>query len=140
MAEKERIEEIRIFFKFNKKTFSEVLGYAYAQNYTNFLSGGSKLSMKMIRGLKEYDSRINIDWILTGQGQMLINTLNGGNNVQKIKNNDGNVTQVNDSHNNFNTKTNSTDLERENSFLKKENEHLKQMLEAKEEIIQLLKK
>lgn len=129
MSEKERVEEVRIYFKFNKKTFSEVLGYAYSQNYTSFLNGKSNISMKMIKGLKEYDPRINIDWILTGEGSMLLGDDNSDH--QKIINGDGSITQV--GHNNeFQGNNNVNSNNKEVEYLKKEIEHLKVVIDEKD--------
>jgi len=72
MTEKERIEEVRVFFKITKKEFSDVLGYSSSQSYTNYLNGSNSLSMKMVRALKKYDSRINLNWLLEGEGNMLL--------------------------------------------------------------------
>lgn len=133
MTEIERVEELRLFFKFNKKTFAEVLGYAYSQNYTSFLNGKSKISMKMIKGLKEYDPRISIDWILTGQGSMLLGSLESKD--QTIINNDGSIAQVgdfsnSDNSNNKNIKLNSNTNQIE--LLKNKIEFLEKALEDKE--------
>lgn len=136
MTDRERVEEIRFFLKFNKKTFSEVLGYTTPQSYTSYLNGSNNLSMKMIKALKKYDSRISIDWIMEGQGEMLITGANS--NSQKIINGDGNITQIAKNSNNTTNSNNSNTMEIE--YLKKENEQLKQAIKDKEEIIQLLKR
>lgn len=144
MSERERVEEVRIFFKFNKKTFAEVLGYAYSQNYTNFLGGTSNLSIKMIKGLKEYDSRIDINWILTGEGQMLLSSDNS--NHQKIINGDGNNTQVGHNsefknNNSINSNTKEVEyLKDKIEFLEKALEEKDERLKDKEELITILKK
>lgn len=134
MSEKERVEEVRIFLGFNKTKFSEILGYSTPQSYTNYLSGGNNLSLKMIKALKTYDSRISIDWLLYGQGQMIISSIHNKNS-QVVTSNKGIVSQVNDSHNKHHATT-----DNKTNLLQREVEYLKQMLEAKEEIIQLLKK
>jgi hypothetical protein len=72
MTEIERIESIRKFYKMNKKSFSEILGYSYAQNYTKYLSGDRPLSMKSIKALKDYDKSLDINWIVIGEGEMFI--------------------------------------------------------------------
>lgn len=153
MSEIDRVEAVRAFFKFNKKTFTDILGNSTSQSYTNFLNGSSKLSLRMIRGLKEYDPRINIDWVLTGQGEMFLNLSSNGNNIQKVNNNDGTVTQLNGNGNKVNSsigdssKTELEVLKGENDHLKKENKSLKkevklleQSLTDKERLIQLLEK
>jgi hypothetical protein len=144
MTDKERIEEVRFFFKKNKTEFSEILGYTTPQSYTNYLRGANNLSMKMVKALKQHDSRISIDWILEGQGQMLLKQSNGSSN-QSISNQNGIVSHVanNNNHNNNNSNNNnntSTDKEKELEYLRNENELLKKALEDKEEIIRLLKR
>lgn len=72
MNETERLEEIRFFFKKNKTDFANLLGYKYAQNYTAVLAGRTSISIKVINAIKEADERISIDWLLWGQGSMLL--------------------------------------------------------------------
>lgn len=133
MSEIERVEEIRNFLKFNKKTFTKILGNSTPQSYTNFLNGTSNLSMRMINGLIKHDPRLNINWILTGQGQMLLN--NDTSKETEILN--GEVKDVQIKYiNNKNTDSNTKEVE----YLKKEIELLKQSLKDKEELITMLKK
>ena len=136
MTEKERIESIRFHLKKNKTEFAKALGYTNPQSYTSYLGGKSGVSIKMIKSLKDYDPQISIDWILNGQGQMLLN--NDISNQQKIINGDGNITQIAKNSNNTTNSNNSNTMEIE--YLKKENEQLKQAIKDKEEIIQLLKR
>lgn len=72
MTEIERIESIRKFYKMNKKNFSEILGYSYAQNYTKYLSGDRPLSIKSIKALKSHDKKLDINWVIMGEGEMFI--------------------------------------------------------------------
>lgn len=140
MTERERVEEVRLFFRFKKKEFAELLGHAYPQNYSNYLNGKSNLSIKMLKSIKEYNSNISTDWVLYGEGKMLI----GGqsNNTQSIKNRDGTISNV--SNNGNNTTVESSDslelLQTKVEHLTKEVGHLNKMLEDKEEIIRLLKR
>lgn len=145
MPEKERIEEIRFFLKKNKTEFAKILGYKTPQSYTSYLSGKSSVSMNMIKALKEYDNRFNLNWILTGQGQMLLDLESNNNRVQNIDTNQGVITQM-DGNSNVNYKTNDTSnkdcskLEIENNHLKIEIELLKKSLTDKERLISLLEK
>ncbi|BDS10939.1 ATG16 family protein [Aureispira anguillae] len=110
MTDRERLENLRFFFKKNKTEFSKILGYTTSQSYTNYLSGSNNLSMKMVKTLKEHDPRINIDWILSGQGEMLLS--------------------------NAPQNTTTTTEQAENSrieLLKKEIQHLNEKLKDKEE-------
>ena len=52
MTERERIEVVRDYLGYNKTKFSKVLGYSTSQSYTNYLGGGSNLSLKAIKSLK----------------------------------------------------------------------------------------
>lgn len=129
MNERERVEGVRAFLKFNKKTFSEVLGYTYSQQYTKYLNGTTSLSIKAIKSLIEYDNRFNINWILTGQGEMFLNS-------PKIINGDNNNTQVgdfnnSDNSNNKNISVNSNNKEIE--YLQSKIELLEQSLKDKDE-------
>lgn len=72
MTDIERIEEIRFFFKKNKTEFSKLLGYATPQSYTNFLNGGTNVSIKMLKALKQHNPNVSIDWIMYGQGNMIL--------------------------------------------------------------------
>ncbi len=140
MTDRDRLEEIRFFLKKNKTEFSKVLGYTTPQSYTSYLNGNNNLSMKMVRALKKHDSRISIDWILEGQGQMFVG--GNSNNIQSITNKEGTISQVSNTGNN--TSTNSSNelelLKKDNIHLLKEIEHLRQSLKDKEEIIRLLKR
>ncbi|WMX17108.1 hypothetical protein [Aureispira sp. CCB-E] len=138
MTERERVEEVRSFLKFNKKTFSEILGYTTPQSYTSYLNGSNNLSMKMVRALKKYNTQISIDWILEGQGQMLIKS--STNNIQSITNKEGTINQVSNTGNNTSVSDTSEVLKVKLEHLIRENEHLRQSLEDKEEIIRLLKR
>lgn len=129
MTEKERIESVRFFLKKNKTEFAKVLGYTTPQSYTSYLSGKSSASIKMIKSLVKHDNRFNINWILFGQGQMLLN--NDISNQQKIINGDANHAQIGDNNNNTINSNNSNTKEIE--YLKKEIELLKQSLKDKDE-------
>ena len=72
MSDIERVEKIREFLKLNKKVFSEILGYSHPQSYTKYLSGSNSLSFNALTSLKEYNNDIDINWVLTGQGSMLL--------------------------------------------------------------------
>jgi len=134
MSDRERLESLRFFFKKNKTEFSKILGYSTSQSYTNYLSGSNNLSMKMVKALKEYDSRVSIDWIIEGQGEMLLNS--GNLHHQKIINGDNNNTQVgdfnnSDNSNNKNISVNSNNKEIE--YLQSKIELLEQSLKDKDE-------
>jgi len=136
MSEKERVEEIRLFLGFNKTKFSKILGYTTPQSYTNYLSGGNNLSMKMVKALKNHDSRISMDWLLEDQGQMLLNNVNS-NNEKKI-NGDGNFTQVaNNSNNTINSNnSNTTEVE----YLKGKIDDLNKVIKSQEKLIAMFEK
>ncbi|WP_052592174.1 hypothetical protein [Aureispira sp. CCB-QB1] len=144
MTERERIEEVRKFLKLKKKEFAELLGYAYSQNYTNYLNGSSNLSIKMLRAIKDHIPNINADWILSGQGTMFLNSNTSTSNNQKIINRDGHISHIaNNSHNN--NKINIPDtqdiesLKREIKSLNKIIKSQESQLNDKDEIIKLLK-
>lgn len=132
MSEKERIEEIRSYLKFNKKTFSEILGYTYPQQYTKYLNGTNSLSIKAIKALIKHNNQFNINWVLTGEGNMFIS------NAQKIINGDNNDTQIghirntsNSNNKNININSHANEIE----LLKSKIEFLEKALEDKDERI-----
>ncbi len=137
MTDRERIEHVRIFLGLNKTAFSKILGYTTPQSYTSYLSGKSGVSINMIKSLINHNPKISIDWVLKGQGQMLLNS--DISNQEKIINGDGNNTQVGhftNSDTNINTGSNNKEIE----YLKKEIELLKQSLKDKERLISVLEK
>lgn len=149
MVEKERVEEIRFFLKKNKTEFAKVLGYTTPQSYTNYQSSnGGSISIKMIRALKDYDSRISTDWILTGQGQMLLNNESSSNSKNIYG--DGNNTQIghfnnssNSDNKNISVNSNNNELEllkKENKSLNKEIKSLNRVIESQEKLISVLEK
>ncbi|BDS10834.1 hypothetical protein [Aureispira anguillae] len=72
MSERERIEKIRFYLNLNKTSFAKVLGYTTPQSYTSYLNGSNNLSMRMVKAIKKHSPDISFDWILNGQGEMLI--------------------------------------------------------------------
>ncbi|WMX12423.1 hypothetical protein [Aureispira sp. CCB-E] len=137
MTDRERIEHVRIFLGLNKTAFSKILGYTTPQSYTSYLSGKSGVSINMIKSLINHNPKISIDWVLKGQGQMLLNS--DISSQEKIINGDGNNTQVGhftNSDTNINTGSNNKEIE----YLKKEIELLKQSLKDKERLISVLEK
>lgn len=131
MSERERIEKVRNFFRFNKKTFSELLGYTRSQSYTNYLGGASNLSLKAVKLLLEYDDNINGHWILTGVGSMLLNSSTSDNS--KIINGDRNNVQV--GNNNEFRGNNHNNSDREANILTKKIELLEQRIKDKDVVI-----
>lgn len=125
MSEIERVEKVRSFLGFNKGEFSKKLKYSTPQSYTNYLTGNSNLSLRALKALKKYDSRISLDWILTGQGNMLNGELNGTGDENSISKKD---------------KSSKKELESKIALLEQEVEHLKVRLKDKEAIIELLRK
>ena len=95
----------------------------------------------MIKALIKHDPKISIDWVLKGQGQMLLSSENS--NHQKIINGDGNNTQVgnfnnSDNSNNKNISTNSNN--KKIKYLKAALKEKDERIKDKEELITMLKK
>jgi flagellar capping protein FliD len=130
MTERERVEEVRLFFRLKKKEFAELLGHAYPQNYSNYLKGKSNLSIKMLKSIKEHNSNINTDWILYGEGEMFVsnNDISGGH---KIINGDNNHAQIGDNSKSKINSNNSNTTEVE--YLKKEIKNLNKLLSSKDQ-------
>lgn len=54
----------------NRKDLAEKLGYTES-SLSQIINGKVALSDKFIKKLSKIDNRVNIDWLLTGEGQML---------------------------------------------------------------------
>jgi transcriptional regulator with XRE-family HTH domain len=71
-----RLKEIRESLSLNQKTFSEMLGIR--QNYLSRYESGEhevtdELKLQMIKVVyQNYKRRINLDWLLTGEGSMFL--------------------------------------------------------------------
>lgn len=128
MTERERIEEVRKFLKFKKKEFAELLGYAFSQNYTNYLNGSSNLSIKMLRAIKTHIPTINSDWILSGNGKMFLSDQTSPS--QKIINGDNNHAQIGDNSKNTINSNNSNTKEVE--YLKSKIDDLNKVIKTQE--------
>lgn len=120
MSENKRIESLREALGLNKKSFSEVLGYSTPQSYTNYINRNRSVSIKMLRALTEYNKLVNINWILTGEGDMFLKGTQSSSNI-----------------NTSGSSRNSTCADVES--LKDKIELLEKSLKDKEEIIRLMK-
>ena len=101
------------------------------------LRGANNLSMKMVKALKKHDSSVSVDWLLEGQGQMLLNNESSSNSKNIYG--DGNNIEVghfNELNSNSKNNVNVTEIE----LLKKENKSLNRVIESQEKLISVLEK
>jgi hypothetical protein len=129
MTEIKRLEEVRFFLKKEKNEFSTLLGYKYSQNYTSLLSGKTGISLKVINAIKKADSRISIDWLLWGQGSMLLSG---------TTNNDNKTTNGNNNQTTFNGTINHTSDQTAAMIQAQQLAHLKQRIKDKDIYIKSL--
>lgn len=69
----ERIVKIIDFLKVNPNEFAKKLGYSRSQAIYDILNGKSKPSFDFFDKLlhSEYSELFNIDWIISGEGEMI---------------------------------------------------------------------
>lgn len=69
----ERIAEILAFAGENKNSFAKKLGYDRAQTVYDVINGKSSPSFDFLRKfqMSEFSETINIEWLLTGKGNMI---------------------------------------------------------------------
>lgn len=71
MGISERLKQIRDYFNLNQNDFAESLGLKQG-SYSDIERGRRKgLSQAIIEGIAKSYNQINIDWLLTGEGEML---------------------------------------------------------------------
>ncbi len=56
----------------NKRELAEKLNYTES-SFSQIINGKVKLSERFVKKLANFDDRININWLLTGEGEMLKN-------------------------------------------------------------------
>lgn len=57
----------------NKRELAERLGYTES-SFSQIINGKVSLSERFIKKLHDFDNRLNLDWLLTGEGEMLKKT------------------------------------------------------------------
>lgn len=76
----------------NRRELAEKLGYTES-SFSQIINGKVNLSEKFIKKLAVFDSRINFDWLITGEGEMLKDTSVTANASEVSGNNNSVVNQ-----------------------------------------------
>ena len=122
-----RIEKIRKKFNLERKEFIKKLNYSSVNTYNAIASNSQKLSMNFIFKVNKHFSQVNLHWLLTGEGEMLLKK----HEKMNLLNNNGNV---------IGNSVVITKSERELE-LEKENKRLREQVNSlQSEVIELLKK
>lgn len=122
---KERIKVFLSFLGIGQNKFEEIVGLSNGY-INNVKSIGTD---KLIKIIKEYP-QLSIEWILTGEGEML------KNKSISVDNNGSNNTNIINSPNSNNRQYTETDIE----LLKKDNEYKQEVIEQLKKNIELLEK
>ena len=129
---KERILQYLDYKKISQYEFSKKTGLA-----NGFLKAGDSVSSKNLELLSNIYSDLNILWVVTGKGNMIL----GNENIISNNNRDNNITlQNNNLGDNNKVSILLHDKEEEIEKLKREIEHLNSLLAAKDKIISLLER
>lgn len=74
MEKKEhRLNELLLKLKLNPKEFAESIGLKRADRIYFVLNGRNDISTNLARMINDKYPSVNIDWLLTGEGEMLLN-------------------------------------------------------------------
>ena len=83
MSEAERLEAYRVYRRMSKKEFATFIGYNTVNSLHGLLNGSKSISAKVIKHIALNCPDINIKWLLTGEGEMLIPQTNIPNNLEE---------------------------------------------------------
>lgn len=81
----ERIAQVINFYGVNSNVFAKKLGYERSQSVYDILNGKANPSFLFFEKFvnSEYSEQININWLITGKGNMLKSDLSFSTNIQK---------------------------------------------------------
>lgn len=68
----QRLEEVEQYFDLDYKRMANILGYSNANSYHELKRGGAKLTFARLKSLYEKFPSLNLHWLLTGEGEMLL--------------------------------------------------------------------
>ena len=68
---KERLQKVLIHYRWNNQELSEVLGISKGA-ISHLLNGRNKPSVDVLASLKKARKEISLDWLITGDGNMII--------------------------------------------------------------------
>lgn len=69
----------------NYRDLGVMFGYEVYSSFYHMIAGMVPISKKMIEKLKTFSPQINVDWILTGEGEMLQKKRNDGESQVEIR-------------------------------------------------------
>lgn len=132
MSINQRLKDVLFFYKKNATDFSEYLNVS--RNTVARVINEDKLpGIKLLMPLTEIG--IDINWLLTGEGEML-RKKSSSREGNQIINKDGTIMGVGNNNNIENNSIKENSYLKEIEYLKKENESLKSQLESKDQIIE----
>jgi transcriptional regulator with XRE-family HTH domain len=71
MAFGQRLRDVVKFYRYTQDEFSEIIGTSKA-NLFNYFADKTKPNIEVIAKLKNKHANLNLDWLITGKGEMLI--------------------------------------------------------------------
>ncbi len=75
MAFGQRFRDIVKFFRYTQDEFAEIIGTSKA-NLFNYFADKTKPNIEMIAKLKKKHANLNLEWLITGKGEMLLKRSN----------------------------------------------------------------
>ncbi len=102
MTEKERLIRIVDYLRSQGHGSSQAeigfcLGFSNRSSFNQVVTGKAKISNNFLERLKKLDPNINIDWLRSGNGEMLLsNNINNTPDVNKDTINQKNITEMNE--------------------------------------------
>lgn len=71
MAFGQRLRDVVKFYRYTQDEFAEIIGTSKA-NLFNYFADKTKPNIEVIAKLKNKHANLNLDWLITGKGEMLI--------------------------------------------------------------------
>lgn len=81
-----RLESVFNEKKIDKNKRHKILGYKAPTSYNGVISGRKGISFSLLLKLHDFDSNLNLHWLITGDGSMYLNdkkTKDGPSNIVK---------------------------------------------------------
>lgn len=84
----ERLEQFRAFISVDKKIFVKEIGYSSVTGYDAIVRGDKNVSKSILNELSLRFPELNLNWLLSGKGEMIIKEENSNQNdiEQRISN------------------------------------------------------
>lgn len=114
---------IYIGYAENRRDLSKILGYTES-SLSQILNGKVKLSKAFIKKLSISDGRINYDWLMTGEGEML----RSEKSISQTVKGDGNTTSASIENKEEENKALLEALKSQQALLSKSQEHIDRLI------------